>query len=310
MSFLAKKKINCQFFENCPFGWMMLTDYQQQHLLEGLNRVTEYHISAMFAAPVDPERDGCPNYLEIIKTPMDLGTVRKKLLNNEYETVQDCKNDVALIWDNTIKFNGPNSIISFLAKQLEKVFKDNTDWLSGDDYADWHRKCAEIKARNAATRVNFEKKAVSSKPSRQHSQAVEAPAPAAAPPSHPPKPRGRPAKRKAEPEHPPVVAEVVTVIEEVKDEQPAPPPPPPPKEEVHIGLDQEEKDQLAQDIQEISDKENADDIQRLIDFIASQEPNLVKDGVVDTDLNLMKPETHLGLRKLADEILKSYHSNV
>ena len=169
-----------------------------------------------------------------------------------------------------------------------------------------------IRDRNAATKVNFEKKAVAAKPSRQHSTPAEAPAPApAAPPAHPPKPRGRPAKRKVEPEQPPVVAEVVTVIEEVKEEPAPPPPPPPPAQESNVDtLNQDEKDKLASDIKEITNREDADGIQRLIDYISIQEPELVQDGVVDTDLNSMKPETHLGLRKLVDEILKSYAASV
>lgn len=28
-----------------------------------------------FAEPIDPVRDGCPNYLIVIKKPMDLGTI-------------------------------------------------------------------------------------------------------------------------------------------------------------------------------------------------------------------------------------------
>ena len=40
--------------------------------------------SYIFAEPVDPVRDNCPGYLEIIQNPMDLGTVREKLLENKY----------------------------------------------------------------------------------------------------------------------------------------------------------------------------------------------------------------------------------
>lgn len=28
-----------------------------------------------FAEPIDPVRDGCPNYFIVIKKPMDLGTI-------------------------------------------------------------------------------------------------------------------------------------------------------------------------------------------------------------------------------------------
>lgn len=38
----------------------------------------------LFARPVDPELDGCPDYLAIIKHPMDLGTIRSRLQTQFY----------------------------------------------------------------------------------------------------------------------------------------------------------------------------------------------------------------------------------
>ena len=37
--------------------------------------------------PVDPIALGVPNYFEVIKRPMDLGTIKTKLHNNTYAKV-------------------------------------------------------------------------------------------------------------------------------------------------------------------------------------------------------------------------------
>jgi len=37
---------------------------------------------------VDPELDGCPNYLSVITHPMDLGTIRSRVETNFYRVRQ------------------------------------------------------------------------------------------------------------------------------------------------------------------------------------------------------------------------------
>ncbi|CAN0478693.1 unnamed protein product, partial [Discosporangium mesarthrocarpum] len=50
-------------------GWSVhVTELRQA--LEELLRAPN---ACLFAQPVDPERDRCPDYLEVIERPMDLG---------------------------------------------------------------------------------------------------------------------------------------------------------------------------------------------------------------------------------------------
>lgn len=42
---------------------------------------------------------------------MDLGTIQLKLNNNAYKTVEECLDEIALIWDNCKLYNGPQSVI-------------------------------------------------------------------------------------------------------------------------------------------------------------------------------------------------------
>ena len=42
-------------------------------------------LQELFARPVNPEEDGCPDYLEVIKHPIDLGTIRDRVDSGFYE---------------------------------------------------------------------------------------------------------------------------------------------------------------------------------------------------------------------------------
>lgn len=51
----------------------------EEELLEDCIKVTEkllqHKYASLFATPVDPETQNCPDYFEIVKNPMDMGTI-------------------------------------------------------------------------------------------------------------------------------------------------------------------------------------------------------------------------------------------
>lgn len=67
----------------------------------------------LFNQPVDPEALGIPNYLDVVKQPMDLGTIFDKLVESEQQDWQQCTyqsaeqvlRDVSLVWSNCVMFN-------------------------------------------------------------------------------------------------------------------------------------------------------------------------------------------------------------
>lgn len=77
---------------------------------------------SVFGVPVDPVALGLPDYAEIVKVPMDLGTVKRKLETSSYRDVQHLVADVHLTFDNAILYNPKNSVVSVLAKSLKKEF--------------------------------------------------------------------------------------------------------------------------------------------------------------------------------------------
>jgi hypothetical protein len=75
-----------------------------------------------FHRPVDPEGLGIPDYANIIKRPMDFGTIKQKLNTSAYNKCQEFIADVELVFSNCITYNGENSEFGILAKTLRTEF--------------------------------------------------------------------------------------------------------------------------------------------------------------------------------------------
>ncbi|EZA59817.1 Bromodomain testis-specific protein [Ooceraea biroi] len=76
-----------------------------------------------FYKPVDAELLGLHDYHEIIKKPMDLGTVKSKMDNRQYKTAQEFASDVRLIFTNCYKYNPPDHDVVSMARKLQDIFE-------------------------------------------------------------------------------------------------------------------------------------------------------------------------------------------
>jgi len=76
-----------------------------------------------FLEPVDWKAYNLPDYPEIIKHPMDLGTIDKKLLQNKYTSPEKFAADVRLVWKNAQTYNRSDSGIYAAAEALSKLFE-------------------------------------------------------------------------------------------------------------------------------------------------------------------------------------------
>jgi len=59
----------------------------------------------LFHEPVDPVRLKIADYFDVIKHPMDFGTIKKKLYNNAYSTCREFLADLDLTFNNCNKYN-------------------------------------------------------------------------------------------------------------------------------------------------------------------------------------------------------------
>jgi hypothetical protein len=76
-----------------------------------------------FLNPVDPIAFNIPDYFDVIKNPMDLGTVDQKLKTHQYPTLDHFINDIQLIFDNCYLYNNAGDPVCQDAKKLEESFK-------------------------------------------------------------------------------------------------------------------------------------------------------------------------------------------
>jgi transcription initiation factor TFIID subunit 2 len=87
-----------------------------------LDKLAHHPTFYAFGAPVDPVLLKIPTYFEIIKRPMDFGTIRKKFDKNRYETTNDLLADVKQVFVNCYLFNVPDDVVSKMGKELETEF--------------------------------------------------------------------------------------------------------------------------------------------------------------------------------------------
>lgn len=91
-------------------------------VLRELLKKAHQAISWPFLEPVDPVKLGIPDYFDVIKTPMDLSTVRRKLESGQYSSAEQFETDVRLIISNCYSYNAPDSDVVSLCKAFEKLF--------------------------------------------------------------------------------------------------------------------------------------------------------------------------------------------
>jgi len=76
----------------------------------------------VFSKPVDPEELGLPDYFDVIKKPMDLGTVQKKLDAGQYHSINEFNLDVRLTFDNALMYNEAGSVVNGMAVSMKEKY--------------------------------------------------------------------------------------------------------------------------------------------------------------------------------------------
>uniref|UniRef100_A0A8C5D9W1 Bromo domain-containing protein n=1 Tax=Gouania willdenowi TaxID=441366 RepID=A0A8C5D9W1_GOUWI len=69
----------------------------------------------------------------MIKSPMDLGTIRKRLQNGYYCTAQDCIKDFDTMFNNCYVYNQPGDDIVVMAQTLQKLFLHKLSQMPKED---------------------------------------------------------------------------------------------------------------------------------------------------------------------------------
>lgn len=92
-----------------------------------------HQLSWPFRQPVDAVQLNLPDYYTIIKHPMDLGTIKKRLENNYYWKAMECIEDFNTMFTNCYMYNRPGDDIVLMAQAIEKLFLEKVAELPQDE---------------------------------------------------------------------------------------------------------------------------------------------------------------------------------
>ncbi|GAA0141519.1 chromatin/chromatin-binding, or -regulatory protein [Lithospermum erythrorhizon] len=86
-----------------------------------LDKLQKKDIYGVYAEPVDPEE--LPDYHEIIEHPMDFSTIRSRLANGSYSTLDQLESDVFLLCSNAMQYNEADTIYHKQARSIQEMAK-------------------------------------------------------------------------------------------------------------------------------------------------------------------------------------------
>ncbi|XP_067996603.1 bromodomain testis-specific protein isoform X2 [Melanerpes formicivorus] len=108
--YINKKNTGCQTNQ---------LQYIQRVVMKAIWR---HKFSWPFHQPVDAAALNLPDYYSIIKNPMDLSTIKKRLEHNYYTKAAECIEDFKTMFSNCYIYNKPGHDIVLMAQELEKMF--------------------------------------------------------------------------------------------------------------------------------------------------------------------------------------------
>ena len=111
--------------------------------IEIMTNVMKKPCAIPFLEPVRPE--DAPEYRTVVKKPIDLGTIKKKLMDDEYPSVAAWGREMGLIWANAEKFNGRESFLNIAALEMKRHFEKEYRKLKTLNLQKWAQTVSELK---------------------------------------------------------------------------------------------------------------------------------------------------------------------
>lgn len=102
-------------------------DIQMKFCLQTLRELkkSKYRdINYPFLQPVDVVALNIPDYMDIIKHPMDLSTIERKLNEGAYDEPEEFEQDIRLMFNNCYTYNPATLPVHKMGRELERVFDE------------------------------------------------------------------------------------------------------------------------------------------------------------------------------------------
>lgn len=108
---------------------------QLQYILKTVMKACWRHNFAWpFHEPVNSIKLKLPDYHKIIRQPMDLGTIKKRLENCYYYSAQQCIKDFNIMFQNCYTYNKPGEDVVLMASTIEKIFREKLEDLPKEEF--------------------------------------------------------------------------------------------------------------------------------------------------------------------------------
>ncbi|GMJ06797.1 hypothetical protein HRI_004348900 [Hibiscus trionum] len=112
------KRLNTQENVKAPNAHLM------KNCSQILNKLMKHRYGHVFNSPVDVIGLGLHDYYNVIKNPMDLGTIKSRMAKNFYGSPLDFAADVRLAFNNAMLYNPKGHEVNALAEQLLARFEE------------------------------------------------------------------------------------------------------------------------------------------------------------------------------------------
>jgi hypothetical protein len=89
-----------------------------------LQRLMKHKHGWVFNEPVNAKALGLHDYHDIIKHPMDFGTIKARLSQNFYKSAREFAEDVRLTFQNAMTYNPKGQDVHVMAEQLSTIFEE------------------------------------------------------------------------------------------------------------------------------------------------------------------------------------------
>jgi hypothetical protein len=99
-----------------------LTPFLKENCLRLTKKFIKWEVMSAFREKVDPRV--VPEYDKVVKEPMWLNEVKKRLSDGAYNTLEMYVRDMELIWTNAMTFNPPEDLIHKWAEIGRKRFHE------------------------------------------------------------------------------------------------------------------------------------------------------------------------------------------
>lgn len=104
-----------------------MNESELEYALDVMDLIMKKPEAAPFLDPIDDEESYAQEYMNKIKKPVFLHSIKEKLQCDKYSSIDKWKYEMNLIWRNTEQFYGSDSYMAKLANELKSSFKDIID---------------------------------------------------------------------------------------------------------------------------------------------------------------------------------------